>query len=565
MGFKADQKKVRDLFSKNLYIIPRNQRQYVWTKDNWNELFSDINYSITQNSSHFIGSIVLKKEEEKSGLATYTIIDGQQRIMTITIFLAVLLYEMKKTGLEDDFKGSLKYIIATDDSNKKHEVFYSEYHMTLSKIINSYLELNLSKNDTVSAFLNTKIINPKKDKSIVDCFLYFYNEIESRCNNNKEKIKMFVLKLRDSLLNITYVNIAADTEEDSYTVFEILNARGQSLLEHELIKNFIMRYKTPISTRDSAKIEWEDMTNRLGYKGLSYYINHYVIHKFPYSEKFRSQAYSNIKYNVKLEEVNTFFDDLLLKSKYYEKILNPKELDENGNRFCSKLEYQTFSFFKSKRQEQFRPLLLSLMHLVEKEKITNKQYEDLIKFIKHFFICYTLIGKEKSNTITSIIAKYAYNFENSFSDNLLDDFKNSLKVRIPDSNWFVNKFKQLAWSNHNPLLHDEKEKSKIQFALELYEQYLAGTTDSLTFTIEHILPDSQGAVNAQIGNLLPLEKELNDKCKDKSFAEKIIFYQQSNFSTVKIFLERYKNGFESTDIDKRQSNLAKDFYEHIIR
>ena len=47
--------------------------------------------------------------------------------------------------------------------------------------------------------------------------------------------------MRDILLGTSYVEIVATTDEDSYTIFEILNARGQELDDHELVKNFVMR------------------------------------------------------------------------------------------------------------------------------------------------------------------------------------------------------------------------------------------------------------------------------------------------------------------------------------
>ena len=61
------------------------------------------------------------------------------------------------------------------------------------------------------------------------------------------------MQIRDALIAISYVNIISSTEEDSYTIFEILNARGLDLEDYELLKNYIMRYLQPIETRDDAK------------------------------------------------------------------------------------------------------------------------------------------------------------------------------------------------------------------------------------------------------------------------------------------------------------------------
>ena len=59
MSYSAEQKTIRDLFNSQLYRIPRNQRKYVWNKDNWEDLYLDIEYATNHELSHFIGSIVL--------------------------------------------------------------------------------------------------------------------------------------------------------------------------------------------------------------------------------------------------------------------------------------------------------------------------------------------------------------------------------------------------------------------------------------------------------------------------------------------------------------------------
>ena len=60
-------------------------------------------------------------------------------------------------------------------------------------------------------------------------------------------------EIRNAVLEMTVVKIVSNSEEDSYTIFEILNARGQELAAHELLKNYIMRYIQPVERRDDAK------------------------------------------------------------------------------------------------------------------------------------------------------------------------------------------------------------------------------------------------------------------------------------------------------------------------
>ena len=81
-------------------------------------------------------------------------------------------------------------------------------------------------------------------------------------------------------------------------------------------------------------------------------------------------------------------------------------------------------------------IYIYLFEQLDLEKITNEQYEKAITFIKQFFICYTLIGKEKSNTITSVISEYAFKLEKNFNNDALSKFYESFKKRIPNKEWF---------------------------------------------------------------------------------------------------------------------------------
>ena len=89
MSFEAKDYPISDILNKVVFDIPRNQRRYVWKKSSWQDLFEDVLFSITEEKPHFIGSIVLKKGSKKDGLSYYTIIDGQQRLTTITLFQTV--------------------------------------------------------------------------------------------------------------------------------------------------------------------------------------------------------------------------------------------------------------------------------------------------------------------------------------------------------------------------------------------------------------------------------------------------------------------------------------------
>ena len=129
MSFKAEERYVSKLLNDVRYLIPRNQRRYVWDRQNWLELFEDVMLVADGVArTHFIGSIVFIDGGEEDGLSCYTVIDGQQRIITLTLFLAALMFTFAHKNMEDDFGGVEKFLIAKDVKNRPHVIVDSEYH-----------------------------------------------------------------------------------------------------------------------------------------------------------------------------------------------------------------------------------------------------------------------------------------------------------------------------------------------------------------------------------------------------------------------------------------------------
>ena len=268
MSFEAHDRHIYELFNRSQYFIPRNQRRYVWTKRNWQELWEDV--MLIQNgieATHFIGSIVLYSEKDReNGISHYTIIDGQQRIITLTILLASVAFWLKCYDAEDEFNGIKQYIMARDDSDKDYIMVISEYHISLSRILERIMEISLDnlKQLTIDSFLNAYTIG-KKDKNIVAAFKFYLQKIEKEIQKSKKKPINYLKILRETIVNkILYVSIIASSEEDACTVFEILNARGSVLEDHELLKNFIMRGIKPKGNIDEAKAIWNEMESNIG-------------------------------------------------------------------------------------------------------------------------------------------------------------------------------------------------------------------------------------------------------------------------------------------------------------
>lgn len=556
MSFEAKDYPISDILNKAVFQIPRNQRRYVWKKSNWQDLFEDVVFSITENKPHFVGSIVLEEIGKSDGLSYYTIIDGQQRLTTITLFLVAIMKHFRENDMEDDFLGTVSYLQSKNNRNQDIVALNSDYHLSIHSIITGIINITEPK-CSITSFVDSHILSKSKDKNIGDAVKFFYFAIKDdieKAEQTQERLR----DLRSKLLDMTAVKIVSSSEEDSYTIFEILNARGQDLDSHELLKNHIMRYIQPIERRDDAKAKWEDMERTLG-SAIDKFIKHYATHRYgDIRDKYKS-PYQAIQKNSRGDNIGALFDDIKLKSEYYDRIIHPSD-GEEGN--CSETEFIIFNFFKVKRFEQFRPILLSLIHQKELEKLPTKRYELALKYIYNFFVCYTIIGEEKSNKLEDVVFKYSKLLEDNYSDELLLEFANSLKAKLPGYDWFLNSFKNIGWSKQFDLYKGEKNKKRVQVILEVIEKFVSLRNSIPEFTIEHMLPDSKSVKHSQIGNLIPLEENLNINLSDKPLEEKFDTYENSSFTSCRNTAKRYRN--KDFDPDKRTEFLAKLIYNNIL-
>ena len=556
MAFEANQHQISFLLGKKVYCIPRNQRKYVWDTDNWKDLLEDLDFLLGTGKEHFLGSIVLNTlpNQNNDDIEYFEIVDGQQRITTIILILVVIAQIFKERGEDALLLGLLPYIQTTNINNQTSSKLHTDVHTCIMNLVSIVSDFT-TPYKSIKMLITNAITNKKQDSRIENCMKYYYGFLAKRTTDE-------IVSFRNSLISSNYVNIKTTSEEDAYNVFEILNARGLDLEDHELLKNFILRYTVPVNNIDIARLEWkEEIENRLG-KYLPSFLKHYVAHRFGIAGTTKNRAvYDAIKKNTSVTDVNRLFMDIKLKAKYYQRIVCEDNMPEQH---LSEVD-RVLNFMLSNRSLLFRPIYLSLLHQVDLCNISEEDLIKIMKCIQYFFVCYNLISKETSNKISEGIQKYAFLIENEYSREVLKNFLQHLKNRMPTQTEFCNTFKLIGYSNHCEFYHDNKNKQRAEMALRILEQIKSGRASVSSFTIEHILPDSQNRNNALIGNLIPLEENLNDLCGDKTLDEKVQIYERSNFITARNVVNRYRANVNEFNINSRGNAMANELYNEINR
>jgi len=249
---KAEKSSVWDLFNgAKQYVVPLFQRPYVWSRVQWEQLWSDIieQYELQGEQPHgripdrFLGSIVVVREYEKN-LDKYTIIDGQQRITTISILLAAIRAFAKERSQNELYEQISDFLRNSPRSGEGQYVVIP------------------TRNDKPALYhIFNEDYNFEHDSRIVECFDYFWRKIDESEDLNITALQQVITE------DLCVVYIELDQGENPNQVFEALNYRGVPLEESDLIRNFFF---ASLETPDIAEAQydqfWKPMESRFEYR-----------------------------------------------------------------------------------------------------------------------------------------------------------------------------------------------------------------------------------------------------------------------------------------------------------
>ncbi|GAB6106724.1 DUF262 domain-containing protein [Fusibacter bizertensis] len=554
--FKAQERTVSYLLTDNKkYTIPRNQREYVWDKDNledlWDDIFRTIEIAankIIKSREYFIGSCVIMLDKKNNR----EILDGQQRLTTLIIFLSAIAQKFKEIGDNKLFESTYNYIQPIDK-------YGDEYFVIENPSLNPYFaERILYKEQDIE-------LTPENEEQsrIEFAYNFFCKKIDELINLEVD-LKIMLTTLRDKIVDLKIVEIIVATEVDGYTVFEILNARGKELELHDLIKNWCMRIKPNNYTIDKVKTKWNKIIKNVEASTTSknsfrIFINHYYIARY---EKFKDDRdiYKRTKKEIRNETLDSYLESLIINSNNYAYFSKPVL-----EKCFSVEEFKYLNFFKVFRITQIRPILLSLYKNYYDGVIKEAQLVKYLKRLYNFHSIYTGICKRPTNVLEGIYNFHSPKLYNDFSKDSFDSLMKELRKVTPIYNDFERDFILKKYSNKNNDFSIHKRA--INLIISDVELYILDSDELQInrYTIEHILSDQGDSVTGEIGNLIPLAKKINEKAENFELKNKILFYNKSKFASVKEFIKNHgeKEIWTKDNIENRSKALSRLCYEKI--
>ncbi|HFK3464704.1 TPA: DUF262 domain-containing protein [Escherichia coli] len=303
---EAKECKVQDILTENKkFIIPSYQRPYSWTVDNAEQLIDDIyKSSQSEENEYFIGSMICINK----GQNQYEVVDGQQRLTTLSIIVSELKKIIPIQGIKDDLQKRVLPIDVYSDETDEPRLIVRKKEYDLYK----YYILQDSKDYKSEKPSDTELVFISNAETIRDYLLRL----------SVDELKLLAKYI---LQNVYIVFVQTDDFASSFRLFNVLNSRGLPLSNADLLKNALFE-SASTHNKKSEQIEsaWSQIEDMVGVRRLDKFL---TLHKL--SEKKDRDRVLQKGFEAFIENLQQQFDGdaiamslmLVNSAKNYTKIL----------------------------------------------------------------------------------------------------------------------------------------------------------------------------------------------------------------------------------------------------
>lgn len=577
MDIKPYDKTIRDLLgSKRQFVIPRFQREYSWDKKNYQEFLEDMigNLVIKEGkisaSQYFLGTMLFIGNFTEGTEQEIQVVDGQQRLTTITILFSALSDRFMDLGQATLSRQLFSYIMTEDDDGNEVRILKSK----TSYPFFSYFIQDKDKN------LNPEATT-EEEHCIKETYEYFHAQLIEvklkamlKRKHGSEIVEVLsevdILKaLRDQVLNSTFVSISTTYRDQANKIFEILNAKGKRLAHIDLIKNKIFEVLNKVEPADFAEETWKDIKEILSSGkesvGLATFYQHFWSSK--YKKVYSNKLYEAFNATIKKSEAEYtgFLNELLRNVTIYMQIVNPKREDYDNRKEYFGVVQSLNCINNYFNVVQVRIALLALFDVKQRGIIDLTMLKSTLSYLENFHFAYNAILANRTNRLEKIYSSFAIALRKAPTKaDARDIIRNKLIAPVdelfPTFESFSAKFVALSFTKK-----DKASNVKTKYAINKLNSFYSNTeVFADDGSIEHIISEREGGDALNIGNLILLEGNLNDEAGYKDYSNKCATYAKSNYAWVKNFIAQHEQ-WDPSMIAQRAIELSKVYYSKILK
>lgn len=564
---------VGEIFEK-WYRVPEYQRPYVWGKDQIAELLQDLNDAMgrDENTQYFLGSMVLQKKSSEKGntqYIEYDVLDGQQRLTTLFLLIAVI----RDLTNDADCFNTCKEIIFQKKNVFKNIPERLRVVFDIRQEVKDFIDAYVKEEKSTSKVTSSLIQNYSKDtdlsvinmsKNIVQIREYFEE------HQNFDQFAIFLIN------KVLMIYVGSEELDDAFRLFTVMNNRGVKLRSSDILKASNLALISDDGERLQAAKNWEEAENYFG-EDFDEFLSH-----------LRS---------ILVKKKAT----VSLLKEYEDNIYAPKEYDRS-NKITKNLPpllnkgLDTFNFIDKYRKHYIDIFDNNHYELSKSFELNNLLVMMKAGFESDFWIAPLLKYYDKFGNYQLI--EFVKSLDNAFAYDWLVGLTPT--SRIENVNHWMENIDSKTSQEVIELLRKHIDQSELAFELDkkIYGRRAAkylmlkldcilhGHTTKLDFpstiSIEHILPQTPRAdsqwlndftseerdyAKDRLGNLVLLSRRKNSSQNNRDYADKKQKYFHGNIelfsNSIRIFQQF--DTWTNTDFIKNHADVKRKLIDHFSR
>lgn len=534
------------------FRVPDYQRPYAWTEKETGELLEDILSELDADGgrgeggpSYFLGSIVLMKE---LGKPDSDIVDGQQRLTTLTMLLSVL----RDLSSDSHDKENIDRRICK--RGDKFSGIEDGYRLTLRERDRMFFQDNIQARDCIANFVNKSSPTKFSDSQLrlFQNTQWLWKALEGKPQVQRDRLMTFLLQ------NTYLVVVTASNLDSAYRMFSVMNARGLDLSPTDILKAKIIG-GVPVSDQPDYTDKWEGIEEELGRDRFERLFSH--VRMIYAKDKLRKSLIEEFQEHVLNSCGDREFIDGILEpySEHYVSI-SDAAYESPDPETCKKINSLLRYLGRVDHLEWIAPAMAFLRRHSGNGESVLQFVRDLERLVYALFICRSNINRRyrRYAEIIDAIQRDADLFEDGGALQLTFEEKKEVRVAINGPIYLQPRVVRPLLLRLNDLRTDG--------AIHDYGK---------TISVEHVLPqnpnrdsewlrwfpnlDDRSRWTNSVANLVLLSRKKNTQARNYEFDKKkeTYFSSKNGVTTFALTVEVLKESVWTPEVlDRRQKELC---------
>lgn len=579
------------------FEIPPYQRNYSWERDQVEDLWTDLIEAVEMDRDHYIGTFLLMADERDEE-TVLQIIDGQQRITTLTILLFELQERLDEVGEEvlarrvrGDYVaryGTQKLTLAGDD-----ERFFKRYILENMSDDRRSAQKRITVSDVKT--------NSPSQKRLLDAKKYLREELEAGIPDRvpHDTPSDFYSEIYETVKSLPLLEYTVDSRSEAARIFQTVNDRGKDLTALEITKSYLMHRVSLLEEGsmaddliESIQTEFSDIYDSIenisGPSEDQVQRYHFIVWNPDWTSSRDNRLYQNHLKHVKdhfrrVENTDEIMDYVYELESMFERL--DHLINHNENVDSKNAESELENLFIIGRLGNFYPLLMVAYDQYMDGPVSEEQFIKLLERIETFIIRTYIIEQKSADTGRSRVYPLARRLYYSNEESVPESVDRLTIGDVTDKiESYINHYcdneqieSTLGESNLYPYYKGSNRLQELRLLLFVYEQDLERREEDLQFdtnrvvsndaeeiSIEHIWPQNPDErfdeeTKAQIeehkhrlGNLALMTPEDNAAKGNDPFPDKKADFDSSKFRMLNGVFENDEWSVEKIDAREKR-------------